>query len=103
MAHQYYAAAIAENLFDGGHGGAHAVVICDFKLVVERHIEINSDEGSFALKIEVGEFTHGVVVVFLFRCERYRCQCQLKNQLLLRGALSTLNRVYDSAYYQTLY
>src|SRR4051794_37094009 len=60
MAHQYYTAALAEDLFDGGHGCAHTRVVGDFKLVVERHVKVNADESRFTLKIEVGEFTHGV-------------------------------------------
>ena len=45
---------MAECVFDGGQGGADAIVVGDFRTVVaEGHVEINAHEDPLVLEIEV--------------------------------------------------
>jgi hypothetical protein len=54
MAHEDRFAAVGEDLFDGGDGGADAGVIRDIVFVIERDVEVDSDEGFFVCKGMLG-------------------------------------------------
>ena len=47
--------AVAEEVLDGGDGGADAGVVGDVLVVVERHVEVGPHEHALALEVGGGE------------------------------------------------
>ena len=60
MAHEDYGCAVFEQVVDGGQGGADAGVVADLS-IAQRYIEVNPDEGFFALPGDIANrlFVHG--------------------------------------------
>jgi hypothetical protein len=58
MAHQDDAAAVFEDLFDGGDGRSDAGVVGYLEGIVEGDIEIHPDKGFFICKAVVAELAH---------------------------------------------
>jgi hypothetical protein len=49
---------ILDEVFDGRHGGLNARIINDDQLVIQRHIEIGTDEHTFTLELCLTEIAH---------------------------------------------
>src|SRR5580658_3876459 len=58
MAHEDRFAAVGEDLFDGGDGGADAGVVGNIVFVIKRDVEVDPDEGFFVGKGMLGELAH---------------------------------------------
>ena len=58
VAHQDDAAAVVEDLFNGGDGGPHAGIVRDFELIVQGNVKIHPDQGFFIRKVMLAEYTH---------------------------------------------
>lgn len=56
--HQHAASAIVQDFFQGRDGGTDAVVIRYVKTFIERHVEVNPNEGTFSGKIDVVDGFH---------------------------------------------
>ena len=51
MGHDDYRTAFLKNLLEGRHCPADAGVVCNFEFVIERHVEIHSDDGFLTCEI----------------------------------------------------
>src|ERR1700761_7220551 len=61
MRHEYNAAAVLEDFFDGGHGCAHAGIVGDLEFIVQGNVEIDPDQGFFMCKRMLAELAHKIV------------------------------------------
>jgi hypothetical protein len=49
---------ILDEVLDGRHGGSNARIISDDQLVIQRHIEIGTDEHTLTLELRLTEIAH---------------------------------------------
>jgi hypothetical protein len=73
MAHQYYAAAIAYDLFDGWNGLFHTRIVGDVEAGIQRHIKVYADQRFFILEIVGSESAHGFLVSPLKIIHKWQC------------------------------
>ena len=60
--HEDDGASAFQHLLDGRHGCPHPGVVRDFKLVVQRHIEVYANQCPFALEVVSVNCLHTIIV-----------------------------------------
>ena len=81
VAHDDKASAISEYLLQGGEGAADTGVVGDLAVLVERHVEVNADDGFLAVEIKIVD-CHNIILL-KYRFSDYLSGCDSLANLLI--------------------